>query len=102
YLPEFRGPMKDQVTIRHLLTHSAGLAADLPLFDSTRTRDAALRMVDTSPLLSSPGTRFVYSDLSAIVRMQVVEHITGLHFDQVLTWHVSGPLGSSATRCVPR
>ena len=101
YLPEFRGPMKDQVTIRHLLTHSAGLAADLPLFDSTRTREAALRMVDTSPLLSPPGTRFVYSDLSAIVLMQVVERITGRPFDQVLADDVFGPLGMTATRFVP-
>ena len=101
YLPEFRGPMKDQVTIRHLLTHSAGLAADLPLFDSTRTREAALRMVDTSPLLAPPGTRFVYSDLSAIVLMQVVERITGRPFDQVLASDVFGPLGMTATRFVP-
>jgi CubicO group peptidase (beta-lactamase class C family) len=101
YLPEFRGPMKDQVTIRHLLTHSAGLAADLPLFDSTRTREAALRMVDTSPLLWPPGTRFVYSDLSAIVLMQVVERITGRPFDQVLADDVFGPLGMTATRFVP-
>ena len=101
YLPEFRGPMKDQVTIRHLLTHSAGLAADLPLFDSTRTREAALRMVDTSPLLAPPGTRFVYSDLSAIVLMQVVERITGRPFDQVLADDVFGPLGMTATRFVP-
>ena len=101
YLPDFRGPMKDQVTIRHLLTHSAGLAADLPLFDSTRTREAALRMVDTSPLLSPPGTRFVYSDLSAIVLMQVVERITGRPFDQVLADDVLGPLGMTATRFVP-
>ena len=101
YLPEFRGPMKDQVTIRHLLTHSAGLAADLPLWDSTRTREAALRMVDTSPLLSPPGTQFVYSDLSAIVLMQVVERITGRPFDQVLAADVFGPLGMTATRFVP-
>ncbi|HWC72641.1 MAG TPA: serine hydrolase domain-containing protein [Gemmatimonadales bacterium] len=101
YLPEFRGAMKDQVTIRHLLTHSAGLAADLPLFDSTRTRAAALEMVDTSLLLSPPGTRFEYSDLSAIVLMQVVERITGRPFDQVLADDVFGPLGMTSTRFVP-
>jgi len=101
YLPEFRGPMKDSVRIRHLLTHSAGLAADLPLWDSTRTRAPALAMVDTSPLLSPPGTQYVYSDLSAIVLMQVVERITGRPFDQVLADDVFGPLGMTATRFVP-
>jgi CubicO group peptidase (beta-lactamase class C family) len=101
YLPEFRGSMKDLVTVRHLLTHSAGLAADLPLWDSTRTRAAALAMVDTSPLLSPPGTQFVYSDLSAIVLMQVVERITVRPFDQLLAADVFGPLGMTATRFVP-
>jgi CubicO group peptidase (beta-lactamase class C family) len=101
YLPEFRGPLKDQVTIKNLLTHSAGLAADLPLFDSTRTRAAALQMVDTSPLLAPPGAKFVYSDLSAIVLMQVVERITGRPFDQMLADSVFGPLGMTSTRFVP-
>ncbi|HET9708526.1 MAG TPA: serine hydrolase domain-containing protein [Gemmatimonadales bacterium] len=101
YVPEFRGPQKDAVTIRHLLTHSAGLAADLPLFDSTRTRAAALTMVDTSPLLSAPGTSFVYSDLSAIVLMQVVERITGQTLDTYLEARVFGPLGMTATRFNP-
>jgi beta-N-acetylhexosaminidase len=101
YLPEFRGQWKEQVTIRHLLTHSAGLAADLPLYDSTRSRAAALAMVDTAPLLSPPGSKYVYSDLSAIVLMQVVERITGEPFDQYLAAHVFGPLGMTATRFVP-
>ena len=101
YLPEFRGPQKDAVTIRHLLTHSAGLAADLPLFDSTRSRAVALTMVDTSPLLAAPGTQFVYSDLSAIVLMQVVERITGQSLDAYLEARVFGPLGMTATRFNP-
>jgi CubicO group peptidase (beta-lactamase class C family) len=101
YLPEFRGPQKEVVTIRHLLTHSAGLAADLPLFDSTRSRAAALTMVDTSPLLAAPGTQFVYSDLSAIVLMQVVERITGQSLDAYLEARVFGPLGMTATRFNP-
>ena len=60
YLPEFAGPMKDQVTIRHLLTHSAGLVADLPLYDSTRTRAAALQAVDTTTLLAPPILRYLF------------------------------------------
>jgi len=101
YVPEFRGPDKDKVTIRLLLTHSAGLAADLPLFDSTHSRAAALTMVDTSPLLWAPGTRFVYSDLSAIVLMQAVERISGQPLDAYLAARVFAPLGMGATRFNP-
>jgi len=45
YVPTFRGSMKDRVTVRQILTHSAGLVADLPLYDSTATRAAALAAV---------------------------------------------------------
>ncbi|HXL34486.1 MAG TPA: serine hydrolase domain-containing protein [Gemmatimonadales bacterium] len=101
YVPEFRGAMKERVTVRHLLTHSAGLVADLPLYDSTATRAAALGAVDTTTLLASPGTTYRYSDLSAIVLMQAVERITGEPFDRVLTERVFRPLGMPATRFLP-
>ena len=101
YIPEFRGIMKDRVTVRHLLTHSAGLLADLPLYDSTATRAAALGAVDTTTLLAPPGTSYRYSDLSAIVLMQAVERITGKPFDRYLTERVFRPLGMSATRFLP-
>src|SRR2546425_1034592 len=101
YVPEFRGPMKDRVTVRHLLTHSAGLVPDLPLYDSTATRAAALAAVDTTTLVASPGTSYSYSDLSAIVLMQAVERVTGEPFDRFLSRRVFGPLGMSATRFLP-
>ena len=101
YVPEFRGAMEDRVTVRHLLTHSAGLVADLPLYDSTRSRAAALAAVDTSTLLAPPGTSYRYSDLSAIVLMQAVERITGEPFDRFLDDRVFRPLGMPATRFLP-
>ena len=101
YVPAFRGSMKDRVTVRHLLTHSAGLVPDLPLYDSTATRAAALAAVDTTTLVTSPGTSYTYSDLSAIVLMQAVERVTGEPFDRFLTRRVFGPLGMSATRFLP-
>jgi beta-N-acetylhexosaminidase len=101
YVPEFTGPMKDRVTIRHLLTHAAGLVADLPLYDSTATRAAALHAVDTTTLLSPPGVTYRYSDLSAIVLMQAVERITGEALDRFLARRVFGPLGMPSTRFLP-
>ena len=101
YVPEFRGPMKDRVTVRHLLTHSAGLAADLPLYTETASRRPALAAVDTTTLLAPPGTSYRYSDLSAIVLMQVVERVTGQSFDRWVETRVFGPLGMPATRFLP-
>jgi len=101
YLPEFRGAMKEQVTIRHLLTHSSGLPAWRPLFREARDRRAALALVDTTPLDTVPGTRFVYSDLGAIVLTQVVERITGERLDQFLARRVFSPLRMPATGFLP-
>jgi CubicO group peptidase (beta-lactamase class C family) len=101
YVPEFRGPMKEQVTIGHLLTHSSGLPGWRPLFREATDRHSALALVDTTPLDTAPGTRFVYSDLGAITLMQVVERITGERLDRYLAARVFAPLGMTATRYLP-
>src|SRR5256714_8920234 len=101
YVPAFQGAMKDRVTVRQLLTHSAGLVADLPLYDSTATRAAALAAVDTTTLVAPPGTSYRYSDLSAIVLMQAVERVTRQPFDRFLAERVFRPLGMTATRFLP-
>lgn len=101
YLPEFRGPNKERVTIRHLLTHSSGLPAWRPLFREAKDRRTALALVDTTPLDTVPGARFVYSDLGAIVLMQIVERIAGERIDRYLAQHVFEPLGMTATRYLP-
>jgi len=101
YVPTFRGSMKDRVTVRQILTHSAGLVADLPLYDSTATRAAALAAVDTTTLVAPPGTKYVYSDLSAIVLMQAVERVTGEPFGRFSPGACSDPLGMPATRFLP-
>ena len=102
YLPEFRGGAdKERLTVRHLLTHSSGLPAWRPLYREAGSRSAALALVDTTPLATAPGERFVYSDLGAIVLTQVVERISGEPLDRLLARRVFGPLGMSATRYRP-
>ena len=101
YVPEFRGPEKDKVTIRLLLTHSAGMHWWRPLFREASDRAGVIALVDTTPLDTTPGTHFVYSDLGAILLMQAVERITGERLDQYLDARVFQPLGMSATRFLP-
>lgn len=101
YVPQFRGPQKDHVTIRQLLTHSAGMHWWHPLYREATDRNSAITLVDTTPLDTTPGTHFVYSDLGAILLMQVVERITGERIDHYLAGHVFGPLGMTSTRYLP-
>lgn len=101
YVPAFEGPSKDRVTLRHLLTHSAGLPAWRPLYVEATTRASALTLADTTPLTAEPGSTTLYSDLGAIVLTQVVEAVTGEPLDRFLERRVFGPLGLRSTRFCP-
>jgi CubicO group peptidase (beta-lactamase class C family) len=101
YVPAFRGPGKERVTVRHLLTHSSGLPAWRPLFTEATTRAAALMLADTTPLSRPPGEAAIYSDLGAIVLTQVVEAVAGERLDTLLERRVFGPLGMRTTRFQP-
>jgi len=101
YVPAFGGGRKDLVTIRHLLTHSTGLPAWRPLFRETESRDAALALVDSTPLDTVPGSVTVYSDLGAMVLTQAVESVWGSRIDTVLASDVFPALGMRHTRFLP-
>ncbi|HEX6645230.1 MAG TPA: serine hydrolase domain-containing protein [Gemmatimonadales bacterium] len=101
YVPAFDGPGKDAVNVRHLLTHTAGLPAFRLLYRETDSRAAALALTDTTALDTVPGTRFVYSDLGAIVLGQAVEAVSGMRLDSLLEQRVFAPLGMASTRYLP-
>lgn len=101
YVPEFAGPGKELVTVRHLLTHSSGLPAWRELFREAPTRDSALALVFATPLDTLPGTREVYSDLGAILAGVVVERVAGTRLSALANRQVFRPLGMRETRYVP-
>src|SRR5688572_1024282 len=101
YIAEFRGPNKDRVTVRHLLTHSSGLPAWRPLYKETTTPDAARALAIATALDTLPGVRTVYSDLGAIILGVVVERVSGEALDAYLSRHVFGPLRMTSTQYIP-
>lgn len=101
YVPAFTGRLKDVVTVRHLLVHASGLPAWRPLFRETNTRDEALTLADTTPLDTLPGTRYLYSDLGAILLTQAVEAVFQQRLDSLLAVRLFEPLGMSSTRFLP-
>ena len=101
YVKEFRGPNKERVTLRHLLTHSSGLPAWRPLYKETESPDAARALAVATALDTLPGVRMVYSDLGAIILGLVVERVSGEALDAYLARHVFGPLRMTATMYRP-
>jgi CubicO group peptidase (beta-lactamase class C family) len=101
YLPDWTGPGKERVTVRHLLTHSSGLPAWRPLYKEATSPESALALVYATPLDTAPGVRMVYSDLGAILLGEIVRRVSGEPLDQYLQRHVFGPLGMSETQYRP-
>lgn len=84
---------KREITVRHLLTHTSGLPADL----TPRRRDepplVVPELVFAQPLLAPPGTQVVYSDLGMILLGLIVEKITGMPLDRYVQERIFQPLG---------
>jgi len=97
YLPAFSGGLKDEVTVRELLTHRSGLPAGRDLWRKARSPQEARDMVLETPLEYRPDAAYIYSDLGADVLGMIVEEISGQRLDQFLAERVFGPLGMHDT-----
>lgn len=92
YLPDFRGENKDSVTVRHLLSHTAGLEPWKPIYYHADQSGRALAYVTSLPLAYSVATARHYSDLGFMLLGAVVERLTGESLDSFLERSLYGPL----------
>jgi uncharacterized protein YbbC (DUF1343 family)/CubicO group peptidase (beta-lactamase class C family) len=101
FIPEMKGEGRDQITIEQLLTHTAGFAPDFDLRERWTGYDEALKRLYREPLRSSPGTRFVYSDIGYIALGEVVHRVSGQTLDEFARKNIFGPLGMRETGFKP-
>ncbi|MDR3734419.1 MAG: sodium/solute symporter [Acidobacteriaceae bacterium] len=101
YIPAFAANGKQSVTIRQLATHYSGLPPDLDLKEKWLGKQEAFARADASPLKSTPGTVFVYSDINYVVLQQLIETLTGTTLDAYALTHIYQPLGMAHTRFLP-
>jgi len=101
--PKLRAAKKP-ITLRHLMTHTAGFAYDMWNGDMVRylektgtpgittCQNAALK----TPIMSDPGTRWEYGTNIDFVG-KAVEAVSGKRLDAYLRDHMFAPLGMSDT-----
>ncbi len=108
-------PAADQITIRHLLTHTSGIGygvidgdarikkiyAKAGITDLFTTENISIeesvKKLATLPLHHNPGEKFTYSE-GLDVLGYFIEIISGMPFDQFLKTRIFDPLGMHDTR----
>jgi uncharacterized protein YbbC (DUF1343 family)/CubicO group peptidase (beta-lactamase class C family) len=101
HIPEFGASGKENVTVRHLLTHFSGLKPDLDLNPPWTGEETAFRMANEEKLQTPPGAQFVYSDINFVVLGELVQRLSGLPLDRYAAANIFEPLGMKHTRFLP-
>jgi len=92
YIPEFKGGWRDEMTIRHLLTHTSGLRPDLDLTPPWSGYDTAIRMAIAEEPRQRPGYVFRYSDINFELLGEIVRRVSGEPLDVFAKHEIFEPL----------
>ncbi|MDT0017688.1 serine hydrolase domain-containing protein [Listeria swaminathanii] len=87
YLPNFQ---HKNVTILHLLTHSSGLAQNIPNFQMNNPEDV-MRYVYATPQVNPPGTEVTYADANFLLLGYLISKMEG-NYEQAIQQHILTPL----------
>lgn len=102
YLPDFRGPHLDSITVRHLLQHSAGLVQWQPLYYHATNSAQTYAVIRDMPLTWGVGDARHYSDLGFMLLGYIAERVSGEALDAFLEQNLYRPLGLRSTTFNPR
>jgi CubicO group peptidase (beta-lactamase class C family) len=101
YLPAYAKGAKARVTLRHLLTHTAGLPADEPFHELEASPSGLRTAILRTPLVAAPASTVLYSDIGFMTLGFMLEEVTGTSLDSAVQELVFTPLGLASTGYVP-
>ena len=100
-VPDFRGGKKDDVTLQHVLMHTAGLQWWLPLWREVTSLEEAVWRAAQEPLAQDLGT-FRYSDLGYIMLTQALATAGERPFADLARERVLGAVEATSASFGPR
>ena len=88
------------ITIRHLLTHTAGLVNEPPAFDPFKLENDAdlVKSAYAAPLLFVPGAEWTYSNTGYFALAEIIRAVSGEPWDAFLQKRLFQPLAMASTR----
>jgi len=92
FVPEF-DPRGATITLRHLLTHTSGVAGGPPDRYAPITRAQAIGFINAQPLAFKAGTKWSYSNAGYKLLGYAIESITGKSFAEFVHTEFALPLG---------
>ncbi|HEX4952405.1 MAG TPA: glycoside hydrolase family 3 N-terminal domain-containing protein [Thermoanaerobaculia bacterium] len=101
FLPRFRGPGKEGIRVRDLLTHSSGLPGHAPLYLQASGREAILALIESVDLAYPLGSRSEYSDVGFVLLGEILERVAGRSLEGFVRERVLEPLGMRDTLYCP-
>lgn len=104
YIPEMKGQAltKDApvMTIRHLITHSAGFPEDNPWGDRqlADTEEEMLTMIKKGISFSNaPGLHYEYSNMGFAMQGYIIHKVSGMPYSEYIEKNILRPLGMATT-----
>jgi CubicO group peptidase (beta-lactamase class C family) len=87
------------ITIRHALTHTAGLVRESPAFAPTRIQSDAdlIAAAYPLPLRFVPGQKWEYSNLGYVILADIIRGVSGRPWPEFLRDRVFAPVEMSST-----
>ncbi len=96
--PKPEAKEREDVTLRHLLTHCSGLPPGIFLSEGDFWgHHEGVRRAAEVGLLEKPGTRFRYSDVNFILLGETVRRVSGERLDAYVEGRIFAPLGMDRT-----
>lgn len=98
YLPDLP-PAWRPITIRHCLSHTAGLVREGPAFDAIRPQSdiTVIRSAYSVPLRSQPGAKYEYSNLGYFILGEIISRVAGQSWADFIAERVFEPSSMNAT-----
>ena len=103
YLPDFKGKQikyfdqKSKITIRNLMTHTAGLAPFKQFYLMESSKEGRLDSLYNSEPETKIGEKVVYSDIGLIMLGKLVENVSGVSLDKYVDSLIFQPMGMIST-----